>query len=147
MEEQLDVISSGKTIEWASICKTCYSEIKRLSGPIKNIKKQSYPIQDGYEYIFERYGPAIKHTLEDGTVEYLPAKKEPEIDLEKLKNNAYSLDELIEVRARCLGKYEGEDIYVKTGKYGVYLEWIKNTDGISETFRESAKAIKNQSTK
>jgi len=139
MEEQLDIISSGKTIEWANICKTCYADITRLSGPIKSIKKQSYPIQDGYEYIFERYGPAIKHTLYDGTIEYLPAKKEPEIDLEKLKNNLYSLEELIEVRARCLGKYEGGDIYVKTGKYGVYIEWI---NGVNETQRESAKAIK-----
>jgi len=142
MEEQLDIVSSGKTTAWSDICKTCYADIKRLSAPIKNIKKQSYEIEDGYEYIFERYGPAIKHTLADGTIEYLPAKKEPEIDLEKLKNKEYALEELIEIKSRCLGKYEGEDIYIKNGKYGIYAEWKNPEENGNEMLRESLKTIK-----
>lgn len=140
MEEQLDIISSNDVCEkkeWSSICKECYEEIKRLSGPIKNIKKQSYPLTEpGYEYIFERYGPAIKHTLEDGTVEYLSAKKDQEIDLEKLKNKEYTLNDVLEIKNSCLGKYEGEDIFIKTGRYGPYVEYGK--DPIK---RESIKEI------
>jgi DNA topoisomerase-1 len=130
MEEQLDVVSSGKIQEWATLCKTCYDEIKQMSSPIKNIPKQSYVIEDGYEYIFEKYGPAIKHTLEDGTVEYLPAKKEISVDLEKLKNKEYKLEQLLEIQSSCLGKHEGEDIYVKTGRYGPYVEWGERRESI-----------------
>jgi DNA topoisomerase-1 len=140
MEEQLDIISSNDTcekIEWSTICKECYDEIKRLSGPIKNIKKQSYPLTEpGYEYIFERFGPAIKHTLEDGTIEYLPAKKDQDIDLEKLKNKEYTLNDLLEIKNSYLGKYEGEDIFIKTGRYGPYVEYGKDT-----VKRESIKEI------
>jgi len=139
MEEQLDIISSNNIDkpEWSSICKECYDEIKRLSGPIKNIKKQSYPlIEDGYEYIFERFGPAIKHMLEDGTVEYLSAKKDQEIDLEKLKNKEYAVNDVLEIKNSCLGKYDGEDIFIKTGRYGPYVEYGKDP-----TKRESIKEI------
>lgn len=130
LEDQLDIISSGKTHEWSTLCRTCYDEIKRMSSPIKNIPKQSYVIEDGYEYIFEKYGPAIKHTLDDGTVEYLPAKKDQQIDLEKLKNKEYKLDQLIEIQSSCLGKHEGEDIYIKTGRYGPYVEWGERRESI-----------------
>ena len=138
MEEQLDIISSNNIDkpEWSTICKECYEEIKRLSGPIKNIKKQSYPLkEDGYEYIFERFGPAIKHTLEDGTIEYLSAKKDQEIDLEKLKNKEYAVNDVLEIKNSCLGKYEGEDIFIKTGRYGPYVEYgtdVKKRESIKE---------------
>jgi DNA topoisomerase-1 len=140
MEEQLDIISSNEICEkkeWSTICKECYEEIKKLSDPIKNIKKQTYPlIEDRYEYIFERYGPAIKHTLEDGTVEYLSAKKDQEVDLEKLKNREYTLNDVLEIKNSCLGKYEGEDIFIKTGRYGPYVEYGKDV-----VKRESIKEI------
>lgn len=165
MEEQLDLVSgkdlsgkdlsskdlSGKEVEWSSICKQCYEEIKRMSLPIKNIAKQSYAIEPGYEYIFERYGPAIKHILDDGSVEYFPAKKETDIDLEKLKNKGYTLDELIEKKARHLGKYENQDVYLKNGRYGYYVEWTPGNavDGNKqeEVRRESIKSLDPQKQK
>jgi len=140
MEEQLDIISahnSENNIKWSSICSQCYEEIKRLSKPIKNIKKQSYAlIEEGYEFIFEKFGPAIKHMMEDGKIEYLTVKKEIEIDLEKLKNKEYSLNELLEIKNNYLGKYDGEDLFIKTGRYGPYVEYGK--DNIK---RESIKEI------
>ena len=140
MEELLDAVSSGKNTEWSTICKTCYEEIKKLSVPVKNIVKQTYQMEDGYEFIFEKYGPSIKHTLEDGTIEYLKVRKDIEIDLEKIKRNEYSLDELMEMQNTCLGKYEGGDIYLKNGRYGPYVEWPKNEH--NELNRESVKTIK-----
>ena len=44
----------------------------------------------------KKYGPAIKHTLEDGTVEYITANKD--VNLEKIQRGEYSLNELIEVK-------------------------------------------------
>ena len=121
MEYQLDKVSSGELADWAAICRECVAEIKRQSMPVREITKQSYLIQDGYEFVFEKYGPSIKHTLEDGTVEYISARKD--VDLEKLKANEYTLDDLIETTERNLGKIENQDVYVKTGRYGMYVEY------------------------
>ena len=41
-----------------------------------------------------------------------------EIDLEKLKNGEYNVDELTE----SIGTYNNEPIYLKKGKYGTYIE-------------------------
>lgn len=123
MENELDEISSGKTTNWSDICSSCYDEIKKLTKSIVNIEKQSYYIKDGYEYIFEKYGPAIKHTKEDGTIEYTPAKKDMNIDLDKLKNQEYSLDELIAINEKSIGEHEGHQIYIKDGKYGLYVDY------------------------
>ena len=121
MECELDKVSSGELADWAAICRECVAEIKRQSMPVSQITKQSYLIQDGYEFVFEKYGPSIKHTLEDGTVEYIAARKD--VDLEKLKANEYTLDDLIETTERNIGKIENQDVYVKTGRYGMYVEY------------------------
>jgi DNA topoisomerase-1 len=132
MESQLDLISSGKEKEWWSICSNCDKEIKDLTTTIKNITKQSYSIDETHEVVFQAYGPSIKHTLEDGSVEYLATKKDMKIDLEKLKNNEYSLDDLIEIKNDYLGDYEGESVYVKNGRYGPYVEWGNKRESIKE---------------
>jgi DNA topoisomerase-1 len=132
MENQLDFISTGKQMEWSSICSDCDNEIKELSKSLKNISKQSYILDETHEVVFQAYGPSIKHTLEDGTVEYLATKKEMKIDLEKLKNGEYSMDDLIELKNNCLGKYEGEDLFIKNGKFGTYVEWGLKRESIKE---------------
>jgi DNA topoisomerase-1 len=158
MEHKLDLVSSGQMQEWSSICKNCYEEIKTLSNPIKNIAKQTYLIEDGFEYIFEKYGPSIKHTLEDGTIEYLHAKKDQNIDLEKLKNRGYQLEELLEIKSSCLGKYDDVDIYLKMGRYGPYVEWGEKRESIKsieipfekvdiEIISEYLESKKNENTK
>lgn len=130
MEEQLDFISSGKTSEWSDICKMCYNEIKELSKPISKLEKQIYKIDDAHDFIFEKYGPVIRSTLEDGTFQYKPAKKDMKIDLEKLKNGGYTVDELYEIKNNCLGNYEDKDIFIKNGKYGPYVEWGEKRESI-----------------
>jgi DNA topoisomerase I len=134
MEYDLDKISSGEITDWANICRNCVNEIKRQSQPIKAISKQSYPIEEGYVFIYEKYGPAIKHTLEDGTIEYITAKTD--VDLDKIKNGEYSLNELIEVNERLLGKYENQDLYVKNGRYGMYVEYGENRVTIKSIKKE-----------
>ena len=131
MEDKLDDISSGQQKEWADICKNCYNEIKVLSKPISNVSKQTYEIQLGYTFAFDKFGPVIRHTLEGGETEYISVKKDMNIDLEKLKAGEYNLDDLIEVKTNgILGKYEGVDIYIKTGRYGPYVEWGDKKESI-----------------
>lgn len=134
MESELDKLGSDENKEWSQICRECYEEIKTLSKSIKDISKQSYNINNDYEFIFEKYGPALRKKKEDGEYEYCPVKKDINIDLEKLKLGQYKLNDLQELKNNCLGKYEGEDIFIKSGQYGAYVEWGEN--------RESIKAIK-----
>lgn len=129
MEEKLDTITLGN-VEWSTICKECDEEIKKISKPITNIVKQTYTIEKGYEFIFEKYGPAIKRTLDNGDVEYLPVKKELRIDLENLKGGKYTLEDLLEINNKHIGEYEGLPIFIKTGRYGPYAEWGDRKESI-----------------
>lgn len=130
MESDLDDISNGTCTDWSIICKKCVSEIKSYAGYLTGLSKQTFPIEDGYVYIFEKYGPAIKHTLDDGSVEYIPAKKNMNLDLEKLKNNEYGLDDLIEVSTISLGLYESHEVILKNGRYGLYVEYNDKRESI-----------------
>jgi topoisomerase IA-like protein len=64
--------------------------------------------------------------LEDGSIEFKSIKPTIKIDLEKLKNGEYTIDDLIEIKNDCLGKYKDHNVYLKRGKYGSYIEWDNN---------------------
>ena len=55
-----------------------------------------------------------------------------EIEIDKLKNNEYTLDTLLLKEEDSLGIFEGNNIKIKTGKYGNYLEYGKKTVSIKE---------------
>jgi len=158
LEMELDEIAKNlHNEEWYTICRKCNDEIKEL---IKNtkIEKPQYKIDDQHVLLYEKYGPVLKIInekeiiLEDKQTDekeeskkneenptYISVKKDIIIDLEKLKNGNYDLEELIETRTKSLGKYENNEVYVKNGKYGWYVEWgsnkksIKNIDKPLET--------------
>lgn len=123
MEDKLDDVAKGSEKDWAAICKTCYNEIKELAKPLAKLEKQTYRLDEENVFIFERYGPVIKKTLEDGTFQYNQVKKDMNIDLELLKSGGYSADDLIEIKTGLLGNCGGHDVILKTGKYGPYVEW------------------------
>lgn len=122
MEDKLDNVAKGSEKDWAAICKTCYQEITNLAKPLAKLEKQTYRLDEENVFIFERYGPVIRKTLEDGTFQYSNVKKDMNIDLELLKSGGYTADNLIEIKNGILGKYDGQDVILKTGKYGPYVE-------------------------
>ena len=130
MENKLDLISNKEIDDWAAICKECYNELKTLSSSMKNLEKKSYPICENYEFIFEKYGPVIKHLKDDGEIEYIQGNKQLSIDIDKLKDGKYSLEELIDPGDICLGKYEDHDMFIKHGRFGYYVEWNDNRESI-----------------
>jgi DNA topoisomerase-1 len=132
MEKQLDDIANEVNTEWKTICKTCYNDITEIATNIKQISKQSYEIEPDYDFVFDKYGPIIRHTLPDGNIEYLPGNKDLSIDIDKLKQKEYTLTDLLEPSSRCLGKYEDNDIYLKNGRYGYYVEWGEKTESMKE---------------
>lgn len=133
MEDKLDCVAKGNENDWAAVCKTCYQQITELAKSLGKLEKQTYQLDNENVFIFDKYGPTIRRILEDGTFQYSPVKKDMNIDLELLKSGGYSVDQLIEIKTSLLGKFEGNDVFIKTGKYGPYVEYGDK--------RESVKSI------
>jgi len=144
MEEKLDEIggngAEGAIIPgsaplappdlYSKICRDCYDEIKTLSKPIAAISKQTFPINDKYELVFQKSICSLRRKLEDGSYEYKPIKQSIKIDLDKLKAGGYTYEDLVEIQNDYLGVYEGMDMYMKIGPYGAYVEWGENRESI-----------------
>ena len=134
MELELDLVSSGKETEWSNVCAKCEKDIKKSSKDIRDLSKQTYKLEEDYDLIFAPFGPIIKHIFMDETAEskceFLQVKKDINIDLEKAKRGEYKLDDLLEIKNNCLGEYEGEPLYIKTGKYGNYVQWGEKRESI-----------------
>lgn len=119
MEEDLDKVYQGVLEDWTQICKMCEENIKTQAKSLKNLAKETYAIDDDHVFMFSKNGPTIKKTLEDGTIEFKGVKN-IQIDLDKLRNGTYKLEDLLEDNEKYLGQYEDQDLFIKKGKYGLY---------------------------
>lgn len=133
MECELDDIATNpdKKREWYELCATCVSDIDRLSKPVTKLVKETYKIDDSHQVIFGQYGPTVKETMDDGTTKFHSVKS-AKLNVDKLRAGEYSLDDLLVVKRDNLGKYEGEDVKIKTGKYGTYIEWGDNRESLRD---------------
>jgi DNA topoisomerase-1 len=135
MEDELDIISKGGKI-WHQLCDNCYKDI---DSSIKNagdeIKKKTIEIDAEHSYIIGKNGPVIKCTQfsKDGKqiVTFKPVKND--IDIHKLENGGYTLDEIIDKSNLfiILGDYEGHPLTIRKGKYGLYATWENKTKNLS----------------
>ena len=131
MEMDLDTISetNGKYNE---VCNKCINSITTQMEPIKKMNKEFFKIDDTYELVYEKYGPVLRTTNEDGSYNYTSVKRELRLDIDKLRSGIYTLDELIETNERPIGTYEDKDCVLKMGKFGMYLMWGDNTINLSQ---------------
>ena len=131
MENDLDKIASGLGHDkWYEICEQNLETIKELSKGLSKLKKDRYIIDENNELLFTQYGPSIKQTVGEET-KYFKTKID-KIDMERLKNDEYSLEELIKTEEDCLGKYKGFSLNIKTGKFGNYFEYGTNRVSVKE---------------
>ena len=138
MEDELDNIACGKK-KYYELCNECNNFITSLINSNKLIIKSDSNLENGeksekleklqikidakHTYLIGKNGPTIKYTKEDGSLAFYGVKKT--INIEKLKGGEYKLDELIEISeetSKLLGVYNDENVYLKNGKYGYYLE-------------------------
>jgi len=144
MEDELDNIAQGKK-KYYELCDECNSFITSLINSqnliIKNdcnlengeneengeklekLEKLQIKIDAKHTYLIGKNGPIIKFTKEDGSLGFYGVKKD--INITKLKEGGYKLEELIETKeetTKLLGVYNEENVYLKNGKYGYYLE-------------------------
>jgi DNA topoisomerase-1 len=129
MEDQLDQVASGN-LEWPNICKECYAEIQLLSESLLDETKCNIKIDENNSYIIGKNGPVIKQTDKDGNVSFKQVKQN--IDMTRLKNGEYKLEDIVEIATtNKIGKYQGEDLIVRKGKYGLYCTWGDNSKTLS----------------
>lgn len=130
MENELDAIAHGEK-KYYDLCDKCNILIDTLitSNSLNNNKsnnenKVNIKIDDKHSYIIGKNGPVIKYEKPDGSLGFYSVK--PDIDINKLKNMEYKLEEIIQSKEdnnKLLGTYKNQEIYLKVGKYGYYLEF------------------------
>ena len=143
MEDDLDKVAKGDIL-YNETCQFCFDNVKRLTTALKdkNIQKDTVTIDENHVYMVGSKGPVIKHTTlgEDGKkkIEYKSVKKD--IDVAKLKRGEYELGDVVDEKGNIdmggikLGIYEGEQIILKRGKYGLYFVWGEQKKSLSGLF-------------
>ena len=122
MEIRLDKIKED-SVSWNEICRETYNNIKEQTNKIKNNEKSDYILDEFNTLKFLRYGPVVEHKNDiNGEIEFLPIKHNIVLDIDKLKRNEYSTVELVEYKNSFIGIYDGEAVYIKIGKFGLYVE-------------------------
>jgi DNA topoisomerase-1 len=138
MEDELDKIAKGGAI-WYNLCKTCNKQIDILVDGLKDETKIEVKLDDHNTYMVGKYGPVIKCVEQINGIEQInfkPIKKD--IDIHKIENGEYnqSIEEIIDKdvvkKKYILGKYEGNDVVLQKGKFGLYITWDKNSKTLKE---------------
>jgi len=137
MEDSLDKIAKGELI-WFEVCSSCNKEVNELVDGVKNETKIEFQIDENNTYMIGKYGPVVKCVEEkDGKEEvtFKPIKKD--IDISKLENGQYELNEIINTDKTpnsqfILGQYEGKEVILRKGKFGLYVTWGDNSRNLKE---------------
>lgn len=130
MEKELDIIATGES-NYIDLCGKCYKELTKLVTDLDQ-EKYEVKIDDNHTFIIGKNGPVIKETINE-KVTFKSVKKD--IDLEKLKDGEYELEDLLDTSAlkdKKIGTYQGKQLYLKKGKYGLYVEWGSNKKSLKE---------------
>ena len=137
MEKVLDKIAKGEYI-WHDLCDTCNKQIDTIIDNMSMENKIEYKIDDNNTYIIGKYGPVIKHIEEvDGKeeVQFKPIRKD--VDIKSLEKGEFKAEDIIDnskiVKTQyVLGQYEGVPVYLKKGKFGLYISWGENSKTLKE---------------
>jgi DNA topoisomerase-1 len=149
MEDDLDKISKGNKI-WYELCKDCNDQISILTNKLKDEPKGKLEIKidENNSYVIGKYGPVIK-TIDkngkNGKDIIVFNKVIKDIDIHKLENGEYKLEDIIDknhIRSEyILGQYEGHDVIIKKGKFGLYISWDKNSKTLKELGNQPIESI------
>ena len=146
MEDDLDKVAKGE-LTYKDICTYCMNEVTNLTRELKdkNIQKDSIAIDSVHTYVITSKGPAIKCITQDEngkkTTSYKSVKKD--IDIARLKRGEYTLEQIVNEKGSIetggihLGIYDGQDIVIKKGKFGLYFTWGDHKKSLSGVFPKS----------
>ena len=134
MEAELDKLVQDESIPWYSICEKCEKTIQTCLTPLQAKMKESYSIDDTHELIFGKTGAVIRVK---NTKEYKSVQKQYRVNFEQLINGLVRLEDILEVPEDCLGIYENEQMVIKKGPYGAYVQWGSQKENIDKLVRSS----------
>ena len=141
MEDNLDKIANDieNSIVWHKLCDDCYQSLISVTDKLHDLKKFSLNIDNNHTLIIGKHGPVVKciDSKDNTKVTFLPVKKN--LDFENLKSNDITLDDIIDntiTNKTAIGKYKGQDLFIKKGKYGIYAQWGKETKSLKEKFEK-----------
>jgi DNA topoisomerase-1 len=141
MENELDLIAKGEKI-WNMLCNECYNKLNEITKELRD-EKFTLKIDDNNSIIIGKYGPVIKYKDKDNNVSFIKIKKDLDINkLQKMKN--INLEEIIDDSVQnkeAIGKYKGNDLFIKKGKYGLYAEWANEKVSLKELGTKSIENI------
>lgn len=140
MENTLDDISTGKYV-WHNLCNECHTNLVDVTNNLKDLQKFSIKIDDNHTLIIGKHGLVVKFidSVKDKSkdkVSFIPVKKG--LDIEQLKSKEHiRLDDVIDNSTSnkdAIGKYRGQDLFIKKGKYGIYAQWGKEIKSLKDEF-------------
>jgi DNA topoisomerase-1 len=134
MEINLDKIANGE-MEWISICDECFKNLLVLTQGL-DTTKFNIQIDENHSIIIAKYGPVIKCIDSKGNISFLPLKKGLDIKIIE-KMDKILLEDLVDNNVKsneAIGKYKGQDLFIKNGKYGIYAQWGKENKSLKEEF-------------
>ena len=137
MEAALDKISKGELI-WFEVCDACNKEVDELIELVKNVTKYEVQLDDNNVFMIGKYGPVIKCVEEkDGKEEVTFKSVKKDIDISKLTDGEYELNNILDTNKKTntqynLGQFEGKDLILKKGKFGLYVLWGDNSKTLKE---------------
>ena len=135
MEDDLDKISKGELV-WHELCKKCNDKLDIMIEDLKKCEKGKFEIKidEKHIYTIAKYGAVVKCVEKvDGkkVTTYKSIRKDITLDMNKLENGEYKLEDIIEdtdakktamlANQIVLGKYEENEVVLKKGKFGLYV--------------------------
>jgi DNA topoisomerase-1 len=121
LEERLDEISNELTDNVDTVCEYADNIKHHISSMIVKKESKEIKIDDENKLVVGKRGSVILKKEEGETV-YVKVKQD--IDLDKLRNGEYSIEDIIDrSNSSFKGSFMEEEIHVKKGRYGVYTTW------------------------
>ena len=142
MEDDLDKIATGQG-KLIDVCSTCHDDLTLIIDGLKDLKKFDIKIDNEYSVIIGKYGPVIKFIDSKDNmkknVTFIPVKKGLDIklllDFEEENGRRLTLDDVMDKSKSdqaSIGKYKGQDLFIKNGRYGAYAQWGANIKSLKE---------------
>lgn len=137
MEESLDKITKNE-VNWIDVCSDCNKEVDNLIEAIRNETKYEVNIDKNNTFLIGKHGPVIKCVEEkNGKKEISFKSVKKDIDVSKIIHEQINIDEIIEPKNTQnaqynLGNYQGKDVILRKGKFGLYASWGNESRSLKE---------------
>lgn len=137
MEGSLDKIAKGE-LQWYELCSQCNNELDKLIDSLRDETKFEFQIDDNNIYMIGKYGPVIKCVEDVDGKEAITFKSiKKDVDIKKIENGEYQINDIVDTEKTTnskfiLGEFEGKEVILKKGKFGLYVTWGENSRNLKE---------------